>query len=99
MGKYTWRETDFWLHLLADLVVRVAYFVGTAFILVFGASRRPHVSHWHWYSDHFREYAAVVIAVSTLAAIFGPWLYRTATERGRGTLRRVKRESEEDYRR
>ncbi|MDN5939167.1 MAG: hypothetical protein L0H83_10955, partial [Salinisphaera sp.] len=49
-----------------------------------------------WDREGFPEYMYAVLAAATLAALFGPWLYRTATQRGRGSLGQVKKESKKD---
>ena len=79
-------------HLLADILLRVGFFVVT-FVLflapVSGAGRRSLEVR----NDLIEEfYAALVFA--TFAALFGPWMYRTAAHRGRGTLSQVKKDSE-----
>lgn len=93
LGKHSSRRGDFWAHLIADIVVRIGMFFGTAFLLlgfIFGGRHRSH-HHWDWEKNP--EYIYAILALSTLAAIFGPWLYRTTTHRGRGSFKQVKKES------
>lgn len=84
------RRTDFWAHVIADILLRIGFF-GVTFVLFLGSV--PRRLHRHWDREEFPDYMYGVLAGATLAAVFGPWLYRTATHRGRGTLEQVKKES------
>lgn len=87
------RKGDFWAHLVADIVVRIGFFAITVASIVFfsagGSRRRVSVAVFT------EEALYIALALGTLAAVFGPWMYRTAAHRGRGTLSQVKKDSEE----
>ena len=85
------RREDFWAHLIADIVVRIGLFGATFVLVVVNMPRRYYRS---WDGEVFQEYLYAAFAAGALAAILGPWLYRTAVQRGRGTLGQVKRDSE-----
>lgn len=91
LGKHEKRKGDFWAHLLADILVRIGLFLVTVVLMLVNLPRRY---SYNWNSSEYPEYWYVVLAAGLLAAIFGPWLYRTASHRGRGTLSQVKRDSE-----
>ena len=98
MGKQRRRRGDFWAHLIADILVRIGLFVGTA-ALVIAAFYRHHHRYSFGDGDFPSAYMiGVVIVAATLAAVFGPWLYRSESEHGRGSLAEVKRNSEPDKR-
>ncbi len=84
------RREDFWAHLFADIVVRIGLF-GATFVLV--VVNMPRRYYRNWDGEIFHDYLYAALAAATLAAIFGPWLYRTAVQRGRGSLGQVKRDS------
>jgi hypothetical protein len=91
MGRFAGtRPGDFWAHLLADVVVRLAYFVGTALLLIFGTRRSAVII------GESREALAVVLALSALAALFGPYVHRKAFNLGRGSLSEVRDKSRRD---
>lgn len=81
------RRTDFWAHLIADLLVRAAFFIGTAVLLLSEVGIYSWDSGWGWLA---------VLALSTLSALVGPKLYRKATGRGRGRLKQVRVRSQRD---
>jgi len=95
LGKKRTRRGDFWAHLLADILVRIGLFVATVVLVIVNMPRR---FYYDLNDNGHSEYWFVALAAATLAAILGPWLYRTATHRGRGTLSQVKRDSERQKR-
>lgn len=85
------RREDFWARLIADIVVRIGLFGATFVLVVVNMPRRYYRS---WDGEVFHEYLYAALVAGVLAAIFGPWLYHAAVQRGRGTLGQVKRDSE-----
>ncbi|MBX3178826.1 MAG: hypothetical protein KF886_15840 [Candidatus Hydrogenedentes bacterium] len=75
------RPGDFWAHLLADIAARLGFFIVTALFLIVGF-------HFMVVADAETRRAELlaVIALSTLAAVVGPWLWRQDEHRGRGSL-------------
>lgn len=96
LGTRHERPGDFWAQIIADIVLRIGFFIGTALVmygLLFGGRHRYH-HHWDWVNLPQVHFA--VLAISTLSAIFGPFLYRKDVERGRGSLDEVRRNSRRD---
>ncbi len=71
--------------------MRIGLFLATFVLMMVNL---PHRYYWDWDGEDFPAYFYAVLAAATLAALFGPWLYRTAVQRGRGSLGQVKRDSE-----
>lgn len=91
MGKkrYT-RRGDALAYLIADILARIAFFVGTA------VATQYFFMTEYWYYGRGTFEAMVTLVASTLAAIFGPYLYHNEIMQGRGSLKDVKKRSRED---
>jgi len=83
------RPGDRVLVVIADIIVRIVFFI-VGFVLVFGASSNRHGPP----RIEFRWQIACV--VGTAAAVLGPGIYRRDSQRGRGSLDEVKRQSRRD---
>ena len=82
------------LEIVVAIVVRVVYFVGGVVLsglLLFRMGI--------WYKGvadpDFRPLIAVSLAIGILSAAVGPYLQRQATQRGRGSLKEIKAQSEQ----
>lgn len=92
MGKSSRRPHDRAAHIFADIILRLCYFVGTALILLFSIRR-----YYYWYDEQISLWHFIVILVAALFfAVFGPSLDRIESERGRGSLDEIKRQSRRD---
>lgn len=94
VGKHNEHPGDFWAHLIANILVRIGYFVGTALVLFFSLFGGRHRYHQHWDWAENPEYLYGILALATLAAIFGPYLHRKEADQGRGSLDEVRRNSD-----
>lgn len=87
MKLIKYRPGDRILLVLADIIVRIGFFIGGVFsIFALGYERPRH----HYPGPYVLEIAFVA---GVLSAIFGPSMYRRSVMRGRGTLEEVKRQS------
>lgn len=92
MGRTSKHANDRATHFLADIVVRLIYFVATALIMYLAILRLCHrhdipMTHWHY---------LVILGSALFLAIFGPYLQRIETQRGRGSLDEIKRQSDRE---
>lgn len=83
---------DKWLDVIADLVVRLIFFVAGFFLWIVGEMQFPSI----WQYDNGRELVLMSCAAGLLAALIGPAAYRNSSSdlRSRGTLEEIKEESE-----
>ena len=94
VGEHKEHPGDFWAHLIANILLRIGYFAGTALFLFFTMYGGRHRYHHHWDWTKNSEYLYAILALSTLAAIFGPYFHRKEVDQGRGSLNEVRRNSE-----
>ena len=94
LGKHKERPGDFWAHWIANILVRIGYFVGTALVLFLSMISGMHRYHQHRDWEYHSEHLYVILALSTLAAIIGPYFHRKEVNQGRGSLDEVRRNSE-----
>lgn len=92
MGRPSRHTNDRAANLLADVVVRIIYFAATALIMYLAILRLCYrhdipVTQWH--------YVAILVGALVVATV-GPYLQRMESQRGRGSLDEVKRESRRD---
>lgn len=77
---------------LADIITRILYFIGTfigiILAVVFLSSRSLAFVHLFTPTG-----LTILCALSLLSALIGPYLYTKKVNRGRGTLREVKKNS------
>ena len=82
------KKQDKWLDRAAGLVAHVVYFivgfVGTLLVEM----RMSRYSHW-W--ESFWSFFLLALVVGGVVGIFGPIMYRSVTNQGRGTLDEVRR--------
>lgn len=83
---------DLWARIVADIVTRVLYFAVTAIFLFAGFFRYGHYAAYRVSPVPI----VAILALSVLAAALGPWLYREARDRGRGSLKDVRSRSRRD---
>ncbi len=75
--------------LVANLVTRIIYFIGSCAAVFFFMGYRS----WQFASEFPATSIAFVVAAGLLGALFGPMLYTLETQRGRGSLKEIRARS------
>lgn len=92
MGKSSKHPHDRAAHILANVILRLCYFVGTGLILFLGIRR-----YYFLYDEQMAFWHMIaILAVSLFVAAFGPTIDQMEAQRGRGSLDEIKRQSRRD---
>ena len=92
------KREDKWIDMGAAVIVRILYFAGgfaVSFYLMFRIWVRYSVRYGDPYELNLLPLLVVSLAIGILTAVVGPHLYRQSMQRGRGSLKEIKVQSEQ----